>query len=193
MSDLANFESSLRSLIGEPTKLRPFVCDGSPLTCTVFLVGFNPATAMSVGFWHFWNSTTGFDKASWFSQYVAERQLRPLKPGKTRRSRVSNTRRVIGWVTDAAAPVRCLETNIYAAATPAAAELAARQRVTAPFDFLLSTLKPKLIVAHGVDAQEHLRRAQVACKVISVPHFARGWSRQRATALGQQIRSTCEA
>lgn len=191
MRELAKFEESLRSLIGEPTDLRPFVCDGSPVSCEAFIVGFNPATAMSSGFWRFWNSTRGFDKADWFAQYLAERQSRPLKPGKTRRNKLSNTRRVIGWITDAAAPVLCFETNIYAAATEAAADLTERERVTAPFDFLLRTVKPKLVVTHGMDAREHLRGAHIECKVITVSHFSRGWSQVKAQELGHQIRGLC--
>ncbi len=42
--DLTEFGSELEALIERPTALRPFVCDGSPLSCTVFIVGYNPAT-----------------------------------------------------------------------------------------------------------------------------------------------------
>ena len=52
---LDDFERALVALIGRPTDLRPFVCEGSPLTCDVFLVGFNLATTMCregrVGWW----------------------------------------------------------------------------------------------------------------------------------------------
>ena len=57
---LKQFESELRSLTG-PSALRPFVCDGSPLTCRVFIVGINPATSMTTDFWQFWRAGTGFD------------------------------------------------------------------------------------------------------------------------------------
>jgi hypothetical protein len=48
---LDDFERALVALIGRPTDLRPFVCEGSPLTCDVFLVGFNLATTMCRDLW----------------------------------------------------------------------------------------------------------------------------------------------
>lgn len=79
MTALDDFEKGLISLIGKPTDLRPFVCDGSPLDCKVFSVGFNPATKMSADFWHFWRSGYGFDKSVWLKAYEKDRQDRPLK------------------------------------------------------------------------------------------------------------------
>src|ERR1700735_3082953 len=117
MIDLSAFESELKELIGRPSELRPFVCNGSPLECGVFIVGFNPATKMRADFWEYWRSGYGFDKEAWFKSYKEERQARPLNPGKTRRAQISNTRRVIEWIIEAASPIGCLETNIYSAAT----------------------------------------------------------------------------
>jgi hypothetical protein len=39
MYDINSFERDLAALIGKPSLLRPFVCDGSPLECKVFIVG----------------------------------------------------------------------------------------------------------------------------------------------------------
>lgn len=152
MTTIETFERELLALIGKPTKMRPFVCDGSPLECQAFIVGFNPATAMSEDFWKFWDTGRGFNKAAWLDAYKKERQLRPLRPGQTRRNVVSRTRRGIEWVVEDASPIRCLETNIYAAPTERAADLALEQRLTAPFDFLLKKIKPRVILAHGADA-----------------------------------------
>jgi hypothetical protein len=96
MNKLSQFESELGALIGRPSHLRPFVCNGSPLESGVFIIGFNPATEMRGDFWDYWRSEYGFDKTAWFKAYMEERQVRPLKPGKTRRAQVSNTRRVSG-------------------------------------------------------------------------------------------------
>lgn len=98
MQELEKFGDRLAALIGAPTDLRPFVCDGSPLTCDVFIVGFNPATTMSADFWQFWRPGVGFNKVAWFDAYKEDRQLKPLKPGKTRRNAVSTTRRVMDFV-----------------------------------------------------------------------------------------------
>ena len=189
MQEIEKFEDGLAALIGAPTDLRPFVCDGSPLTCDVFIVGFNPATTMSADFWQFWRPGMGFDKVAWFEAYKKDRQLKPLKPGKTRRNVVSRSRCVIEMTIEGASPYRCLETNIYAAPTEQASDLAARQRITAPFDFLLSNIKPRVIVAHGVEAVEHIRKMNVDAKILPVSHFSRGWSNEAAVALGVKIKN----
>ena len=113
MQHLDDFEQELEALIGRPTNMRPFVCDGSPLKCRIFIVGFNPATTMKASFWDFWRSGYGFDKKAWFEAYKEERRSRPLKPGRKWRNPVSNTRRVIDWIAEAASPYDCLETNIH--------------------------------------------------------------------------------
>ena len=95
MQEIEKFEDGLAVLIGAPTDLRPFVCDGSPLTCDVFIVGFNPATTMSADFWQFWSPGMGFDKVAWFEAYKKDRQHKPLKPGKRRRKAVSPSRGMI--------------------------------------------------------------------------------------------------
>lgn len=193
MIALDKFEQNLAALIGKPTDLRPFVCEGSPLTCRVFIVGFNPATEMSSDFWKFWRLGYGFDKAAWFSEYLKDRQSRPLKPGKTRRPAVSNTRSRIDWVIEEATPIRCLETNIYAAPTEQAVDLRALQRSTAPFDFLMDSVKPDVVVVHGKDAAMHLQGKNISAQIIVVPHFARGWSQSSARTLGRQIKLACDA
>lgn len=189
MQEIEKFGDGPAALIGAPTDLRPFVCDGSPLTCDVFIVGFNPATTMSADFWQFWSPGKGFDKVAWFEAYKKDRQLKPLKPGKTRRNVVSRSRGVIEMIIEGASPYRCLETNIYAAPTEQASDLAARQRITAPFDFLLSNIKPRVIVAHGVEAVEHIRKMNVDAKILPVSHFSRGWSNEAAAALGVKIKN----
>ena len=114
---------------------------------------------------------------------------------------------------NAALPVRCLETNIYAAEAPESIDLRAQQRLTAPFDFLLRAIRPRVVVAHGDDAIEHLARltgtriswgneaiagySGHTFHLIAVAHFARpragqGWSGGRAAELGHRIRSLAE-
>ncbi len=191
-SGLSEFSRDLESLIGKPTDLRPFVCEGSPLECEVFLVGFNPASPMSVDFWDFWKDSYGFNKCAWFEKYKYERRNRPLKRGRTRRNEVSNTRRTIDVVVESARPVKCLETNIYANATEQKSDLKAKDRVTAPFDYLLHEVAPKLVIAHGRDAASYLQGQDLPCELKCVPHFALGWYEQSARDLGVCIRRYCE-
>lgn len=186
-----SFENELADFIGKPTDLRPFVCGGSPLECQVFIAGFNPATTMDADFWQFWQSGIGFAKAAWFDAYKEDRRLRPLKPGRKRRNPISNTRRVIEWIIAEALPVPCLETNIYSAPTDRAIDLMAKQRITAPFDFLLATIKPRIIVAHGADAVNHIQGMSLSATIIAVEHFSRGWSQESARALGQRVKAEC--
>ncbi len=191
MQNLADFETQLAKLIGRPSDQRPFVCEGSPLDCSAFIVGFNPATTMDADFWSFWRPSYGFDKEAWFEAYKADRVQRPLKPGKTRRNPVSNTRRVIEWIIEAASPCRCLETNVYALPSDDKASLAEESRKTAPFRFLLETIKPSVIVAHGDDAILETQHLAGSVRVMPVKHFSRGWSEEAARSLGQKLGALC--
>lgn len=185
---LSDFRRSMVSLIGKPTDLRPFVCEGSPLACEAFLVGINPASEMSNDFWDFWSDSYGFNKRVWFERYKAERRNRPLKPGRRRRNEISNTRRVIEWILDEAKPIRCLETNIYARATAPGVHLDERSRSTEPFSYLLRQVAPRLVIAHGKPATQYLQKLSVQCDLWCEDHFSRGWSRQEARRLGLGIR-----
>lgn len=129
------FEEDLKAVIGYPTTLRPFVCSGSPLDCTVFLVGLNPATSLKAGFWDFWVPGFGFNRDAWFKTYVSERIAAGPKPGKTRVQKVSPTRRLINQVIDGAGGVSILETNIYATERPVYSDLRPDEKETAAFDF----------------------------------------------------------
>lgn len=193
MQGLKQFEQQLAAIIGMPSTLRPFVCEGSPLLCRVFIVGFNPATQMSADFWQFWSTDKGFDKKAWMNAYVEERRTAPLKPGRTRRTTVSPSRRVVNWILEKAAPTLCLETNIYAPPTARAIDLAAEKRSTDPIDFLYEAIRPVLIVAHGKEAVEYLVKKKVSAQFIPETHFSRGWSRQRAEELGRRIKEICSS
>jgi hypothetical protein len=178
--NLSDFEEALAAIIGKPTELRPFVCDGSPLACSVFLVGYNPATAMRSGFWDFWTDQ-GFKRDAWLDAYARERALMPLKPGMKSRPTVSPSRRVIEWIIEGAG-IPVLETNLYA--RPSADMKSLKERDLAPFRFLLDTIRPRVIVAHGKPAHEALEALSPRAEVLAVPHFSRGWSKKRALDLG---------
>lgn len=182
------FEQQLASMIGRPTTLRPFVCNGTPLACRVFIVGLNPASPMKATFWDFWRPGVGYDKDAWMGAYLAERAERPLKPGRTRRPRISPSRAVIECLVEEIGLAMCLETNIYATATEEFCDLGTELRDTKPFDYLLATVKPELIIVHGKDAVAHMGNKAPAATVLAVPHFSRGWSHQRARELGREVR-----
>jgi hypothetical protein len=182
---LDSFERELSALIGRPTDLRPFVCEGSPLDCTVFLVGLNPATSMDADFWEFWKSGQGYDKKRWYARYLAERAAKPPKPGRKFRRAVSPTRLNMEAFVEGAGDVRVLETNIYAKASDDLRSLEQKDRETAPFRFLIESIRPKIIVVHGKPAVEEIAKFVVPSRVITAAHhLSYQTSRETARALG---------
>lgn len=154
--DLNQFESGLAQVIGRPSNLRPFVCEGSPLECEVFIVGYNPATAMDGDWWRYWKTGYGFQKDLWYADYLTARG------GEASKSRMKIADFVNGLPN-----ARVLEANIDARPSKRKSEYP--RPVTAPFDYLLKTIKPTVILAHGVDAIRHLSGWQGA--LVESPHF----------------------
>jgi hypothetical protein len=143
--NLAEFRTKLQTLMDEPG-LRPFVCDGSPLTCRAFIVGFNPATSMDRSFWDYWSNDEGFAKAAFMRDYLAKRGLTQPKGVRARIERIV-----------AQAPRGTfLETNICSKPTRTAAELAKQDRQTAVFRFLLEAVRPELVYVHSNDPIAYL-------------------------------------
>jgi hypothetical protein len=135
---LAQFREQLQHLMHEPG-LRPFVCDGSPLSCEVFIVGFNPATSMDQPFWHYWSDEAGFDKKRFMRDYLANRGLSEPEGVRARIERIVR-QLPIGTA---------LETNVCSKPTKTAAELRSNERATDIFRFLLKTIRPRLVYAHS--------------------------------------------
>jgi hypothetical protein len=99
---------------------------------------------------------------------------------------------VIDWIEAEAPSIRFLETNIYSSASEAAKDLVTERRITAPFDYLLREIRPLVVVAHGGDAAAHLRTKVEKERLISVQHFARGWSETKAKEFGRRIAESSE-
>ena len=192
---LGEFETELRSLIGKDLSLRPFVCEGSPLSCTAFVVGTNPAT--SFPFWPYWESGYGFRKGSWLHTYEDAR----FASGN--RKRWSPTRNMIERIVAAAAPIKCLETNVFSKPSPSATDLRQGDRQTRIFEFLLKVIRPRVLHIHGKEVREYFEIAygvQLAVErvtnikmpsgtipVKSTHHLAYQWSRERAKQMGQWL------
>jgi len=212
MSSLHKFRTALERTMTGQIDSRPFVCSGSPYECKIFIVGFNPATTTSEPFWTFWNDATGFDKERWFKHYKLERSRQPLKPGKTRRAAVSNTRKIIDYIVSEVRPAKVLETNVYGKPTSSERELSASRKTIDVFDFLLSEINPGTILLHGKEARDifankyncHLKLGTFAdifsnpctinentVDIIALPHLSRGCSRAAAEAIGQALKIAC--
>ena len=203
---MEEFKSGLAKIVGNPcVGLRPFVCDGSPLDCRVFLVGINPATDMPENFWdaRFWNDGSGFDKEKWLVAYRAVRK----NAGK---SEHSPSRDVIGRIVDAARPASCLETNLFSIQALCEDGLQGRKKDTAVFEFLLQEIRPRVVAVFSEDRKlrkEARRILGVGCAesrnleefggkvfpcgngvtVVFVRHYTR-WSHANARKFGEWLR-----
>ena len=189
ITELDEFERRLEDIIGKrsgPCDLRPFVCDGSPLECRIFIVGINPATPLGGNFWDYWRWSEpkrGFDKSAWQAAYNAKR----VEEGDDKSSR---TRKVIDLILkglEMASRWPCLETNIYATEKETPGNLKGEEKSTREFDFLLEALEPAIILTHGKAPEEHVAKKNTAAKIISVPHFSRYWSDGMALSLGKHL------
>jgi hypothetical protein len=202
---LTEFEENLREKLKNYEKPRPFVCEGNPLNCEIFIVGINSATEMNKDFWSFWSGEKGFNKSEWFESYILERKLKPLKPNKTRRNKLSSTRQRIEWIIESANPIKTLETNLFVKATPTADELTNEDRESSVFEFLLKTIKPKIIFIHGNEVIEYFQKLYgikigknkiekfeilgTKTNLLAMNHLSRGWSKQKSIELGEQLKS----
>ncbi|WP_273432712.1 hypothetical protein [Chitinibacter tainanensis] len=161
---MLDWTEKLESVIPKPCYQRPFVCKGLPSDCEVIIIGENPATKLSIDWWSFWNTKTGFDFDAFEMYYMEERK----KIGKY----VSNTRLRLNRIRERG--VKCMETNAFC-----------NERLDGAGDGVpnydvLKTLihgmpKIRAIVAHGQKAHKYIRSATIPEKIqiFEVRHFSR--------------------
>jgi hypothetical protein len=142
---LSEFRSKLEPRLPNPYS-RPFVCDGSPLECRLFIVGINSARDSKKPFWSYWCESYGFKKAELI------RDLEQLSGGLTR------TRKNIEKIADAAGRKITLDTNLYLPPTARAAQLRREDRISDVFEFLLRKIRPQVVFAHGNPAVKFFRK-----------------------------------
>ncbi|MFZ5433847.1 MAG: hypothetical protein ACOZB3_08755 [Calditrichota bacterium] len=190
------FAKQLSVIIGNPTKLRPFVCDGSPLACEIFIVGSNPATEMDNSFWEYWNNESGFDKARWLDDYE---KARMVKKGKIN---PSSTRERINRIVQAASPKACLETNVYWKPSAHENDLKREDKNSQGFKFLINEIHPQSLLMHGKSALKaisDIARVEFVRDEITVVDLGYGpvkviaasplylWSYEKASAVGEKL------
>lgn len=199
---LHDFETKLRDLLNNQEKPRPFVCDGNPLECQIFIVGFNAATEMDASFWDFWSPERGFDKSAWMEAYIKERAEK-TSTEKKRRTKISATRLRIEWMTEIFGLVHCLETNLYSKATKRAKDLRNEDKDCSVFTFLLKKIQPKVIFLHGAPTRKDfgsmfnitIEKDQMVeislfgneTKVIAKQHLSLGWSKEKSIDFGKEL------
>ncbi len=178
---------------------RPFVCDGSPLDCKVFLVGFNPATT-GLAFKKFWNpSNRGFNKDCFLEEY------KDLKKKK----KIVGTRRNIECLAEQlqSSGVHLLETNIYAECCKSPTNLTCRSSVF--LQFLLYEIRPTIVIVHGTESAKLFRAIiGICCEqkvnsfekavhymadkellLLEYRHFSRGVSCEQMHVLAEKIKN----
>lgn len=171
-----DFDCKLRVITDEHAANRPFVCDGSPLECRVFVVGFNPVS--SVPFWPFWQPPRGFDKASWNAEYLRIK-------GKW-----SQTRLRINRLSQALMPhASCLESNIYSYPSRNEKSLVALRRDTRVFEFLLKAIRPMVVLFHGKKATSFGMSLDAPSFHIKTGKHLRFWKYEAVDALAEEILS----
>ncbi|MCG8444170.1 MAG: hypothetical protein MI753_00420 [Hyphomicrobiales bacterium] len=142
---LSEFRSELAKLLPSPIS-RPFLCHGSPLKCRIFIVGTNSRVEVKKPFWSFWSDSRGFEKL----EFV--RELEQLHRG------LKVTRKNIERVACAAGPTITLDTNVYLPSTRTKRELQREDKKTDVIEYLLKTIRPKVVLAHGGEAKKFFRR-----------------------------------
>lgn len=157
MLRLSEFRTGLSELMQSEHE-RPFVCSGSPVTCSVFLVGFNPATRLESSFWSFWNDSQGFDRSRFVNEYE---RLRTVE-GVRLRLNAMMARFPLGAV---------LETNICSEPTKRAVDLKLKDRRTDIFRFLLATIQPRIVFLHSNEPIKFFRTLLDNPR-IDLPHHA---------------------
>ena len=92
-------------------------------------------------------------------------------------AKTSKTRGQIEVIVASLSPVRVLEANIDARPSKRKSEYP--RPVTIPFDYLLRACRPKVVIAHGVDAVAYLQDSKDGT-VIKSKHFTRISHKRRA-------------
>jgi len=144
-----NLTAYLHKMIPTPCNQRPFVCDGFPETCTVIVLGENPATSMNTDWWTFWTDKSGFDLAKFEAAYAQSRVVAGKK------SATSNTRLRLNRLRQRG--LQCLETNVFSNERLQGRGSAAVATDLMPL-FLANLPKLRGVISHGVIAEAYLSR-----------------------------------
>ena len=142
---LKSFREGLERLMPNP-RARPFTCKGSPLECRLFIVGLNPATQLKQDFFRcYWNDDSGFRRDIFEDDYLNRRKKQGTRP------------KIEAFV-EAASPVPCLETNIYAAPTKKASQLSLEDKNTDIIEYLLKTIRPAGVFVYTQEPIEFFQK-----------------------------------
>jgi hypothetical protein len=191
---LAEFSEGLFQRLpgGRESTQRPFVCDGSPLNCSTFIVGYN--NAYDIGpFRQVWSDHTGFKKSAFDDLYI--------QIGGKPNNRTTN-RYWINLISKAVG--QCVETNIFSKDTKTARSLSAEDKSTEVFDYIFKSAKPSAVFCFNSKTVKELeRRLGVSIPLISdraellpvtmfdhsfhIIGYAHGWLHKAAPYIDQLV------
>jgi hypothetical protein len=176
-SEIHEFSNALKALTAGASDIRPLLCEGNPLTCTMAIVGINPAA--KTPFWPHWSEKTGMDRGSWLQEYKA------LHNGKVSRSRAA-LERFIPQVTVG----RVIELNAHAKQSRRHSDLTPPHRTTEVLEFVLSNVRPIIILCAGVSAFDSVHELSLTWKpnVIEARHFIY-WGMKYESELAGKVNS----
>jgi hypothetical protein len=114
----------------------PFICDGSPFNCEIFVVGYNAATTLRNNFWRYWSDEFGLDRDAFMRDF----------PEKN-----SGARPRLNEIVEGAMPEKVLETNLYFYSTAKKRQLPLEYKKHDGFEYLLFRIRPRIIFLHSDD------------------------------------------
>jgi hypothetical protein len=165
---LSVFRSGLEPWLVADPYVRPFVCSGSPLDCTVFIVGINAANQLPYPFDTYWSNASGFDKSRFMRDYMDQKSV---KVGK-RLTKPKGTRLYIERIVAHVPPSTCLETNLYPKPTPTKAELSKRDHDPELFSYLFGQIQPYIVFVHGMDTVKFFQQRTLCDNFLEKPQRA---------------------
>ncbi len=134
----SDFLAMLQAVVEKSPGMRPFMCDGNPLTCAVAIVGVDPGT--TTPFWRHWSDAMGMDRASW------------LHADRTMRKGPSDPSRSVLEHLLARLANRVVELNAIARHGKVAPDPGQDHQTTDVLQYMLEAVRPSIVVCIGATA-----------------------------------------
>lgn len=179
-------------------KVRPFVCTGSPLSCDIMMVGYNPSRDMELATFdaRIWDDNTGFHREHFVELY----DFAGHQQGENRwiRNHIFQ-QNLIDELPDYAV----LETYLYSMITPKKSLVPTLHRNTEIFDWLVKVVQPKLIITQNSEVRRHFERVTTKtlkrnefnavmyqaqpCVILPISHLSKKWTFAEIAALRESV------
>lgn len=135
---MADLLPMMQAFVESAPGMRPFLCDGNPLTCTVAIIGVDPGATTS--FWPYWSDENGMDRQSWTQ---ADKALHPRAIDGVQ----ERLERFLPQIAQ-----RVIELNVAATRINGNAQLGEDYRAVDILQFILGVVKPRTVICVGAAA-----------------------------------------